>query len=106
MARTSHDILDAEALCSCMEEDGVMWHELVAAARAAGTYAVEYMIPDSRQRSERAFQRLDEIELQKVSRWRSACVCPVSWSKVACFEVCAVFYFSKLLKIDNTKWGF
>ena len=68
MARTSHDILDAEALCSCMEEDGVMWHELVAAARAAGTSVVEHQSSIAEKRLERARQRLDEIEREKVTR--------------------------------------
>ena len=80
MARTSHAPYDTEALCRWMEEDGVMWRDFVATARAAGTSVVEYMISEGRKRSERARRRLDEIELEKVTRWRSGCGCAVSWA--------------------------
>ena len=63
-----------------MEEGGVMWCEVVAAARAAGTSVVEHQSSIAEKRLERARQRLDEIELEKVALWRSACVCPVSWT--------------------------
>ena len=71
---------DTEALCRWMEEDGVMWRDFVAPARAANTSVVEYMISEGRKLSERARQRLDEIELEKVTRWRSGCGCAVSWA--------------------------
>ena len=63
-----------------MEEGGVMWCEVVAAARAAGTSVVEHQISIAEERLERACQRLDEIALEKVTRWRSGCACAVSWT--------------------------
>ena len=63
-----HDIFDTEAMWKCMEEGGVMWCEVVAAARAAGTSVVEHQIWIAEKRLERARQRLDEIELEKVTR--------------------------------------
>ena len=46
----------------------------MAAARAAGTSVVEHQSSIAEKRLERARQRLDEIELEKVTRWRSGCV--------------------------------
>ena len=80
LVTTRHDIFDTEAMWKCMEEGGVMWCEVVAAARAAGTSVVEHQSSIAEKRSERARQRLDEIELEKVTRWRSGCVCAVSWT--------------------------
>ena len=80
LVTTRHDIFDTEAMWKCMEEGGVMWCEVVAAARAAGTSVVEHQSSIAEKRLERARQRLDEIELEKVARWRSGCGCAVSWA--------------------------
>ena len=74
------DIIDTEAMWRCIDENGVMWCELVAAARATRVSVVEHQSSIAEKRSERARQRLDEIELEKVSRWGSECVCAVSKS--------------------------
>ena len=65
-----HDIFDTEAMWKCMEEGGVMCCEVVAAARAAGTSVVEHQNSIAEKRLERARHRLDEIELEKATRWR------------------------------------
>ena len=68
LVTTRHDIFDTEAMWKCMEEGGVMWCEVVAAARAAGTSVVEHQSSIAEKRLERARQRLDEIGLEKVTR--------------------------------------
>jgi hypothetical protein len=71
------DIFDTEAMWRCIDENGVMWCELVAAARATRVSVVEHQSSIAEKRSERARQRrLD---------WRgvgggSECVCAVSKS--------------------------
>ena len=75
------DIFDTEAIWRCIDENGVMWCELVAAARATRVSVVENQSSIAEKRSERARQRrLDEIELEEGSRWGSECVCAVSKS--------------------------